>query len=229
MKNAAVSEEIHFTTNVFGWMAAGLMVSGFISFKLLQNYYLVQSITSNYIVLSALIIGQLGFVVWISFNLEKMASSNIGPLFLGFSILNGLLLPLIFQFFTENYIISTFFILAGMFLIMSAFGYFTKRNLTSRGNLLLLVFVGILLNVWLNVIGKYDQFQFITSCIAVAVFAGITAYDSKRIKEMNDKVGTDKSHQIAAVMGAFALYLDLYYLFLAIVFAVNKRDKKSGS
>lgn len=214
------TEPINFTAKVFSGMATGLFVSGLVAFKLLQNYSFIQLVTNNYIVLGALAVGQLGLVIWISLRLEKMTVPNAKLLFFGFSILNALFLPLIFQFFTQNLIISTFFLLSASFLAMSVFGYFTKQDLTTWRSLLLMIITGTVLDFLLNVLWSYDLFQLITSGIAVLVFAGITAYDSKRIKEMNDATG---------FKGAFALYLDFYYLFLALVLAVNQRDKKSSS
>lgn len=214
------TEPINFTAKVFSGMAAGLFVSGLVAFKLLQNYIFIQVITDNYVILGALALGQLGLVIWISLRLEKMTAPNVKLLFFGFSILNGLLLPLIFQFFTQNFIISTFFLLSAAFLAMSVFGHFTKLDLTTWRCVLLMISIGATLDVLLNFLWSYDLFQLITSGIAVIVFAGIIAYDSKKIKKMADTTG---------FKGAFVLYLDVYYLFLAIVAAVNKRDKKISS
>lgn len=214
------TEPINFTAKVFSGMAAGLFVSGVVAFKFVQNYIFIQAIMYNYVILGAWALGQLGTVIWISLRSEKMTTPNVKLLFFGFSIMNGLLLPLIFQFFTQNFIISTFFLLSATFLVMSVFGLFTKQDLTTWTNLFLLVCVGIVLDFLFNFLWSYDRFQLITSGIAVIVFAGIAAYDSKKIKKMADTAG---------FRGAFVLYLDVYYLFLAIVGAVNKREKKSSS
>ncbi len=226
MKNASIpaetkADETNFTSKVFGWTAVGLFFSGVIAFKLFQNYILVQTIISNYFILGVLVLGFIGFVFWISLNLDKWDFNKIRLFFFGFSILNGLILPLIFQFFTQNFIISTFFILAGMFGGMSAVGYFFKQNITSWKNLFFMIFLGIILNILLNYVWRNDQFQLISSGIFVLVFVGITAYSSKTIQEMNETHESPK----AIIMGAFALSLNLYYLFIAIVFEANKKTK----
>jgi uncharacterized protein len=221
MKNNQTIVEINFTTKVFGWVAVGFFVSGIIAFKLWQNFYLLQSIIENYFVLGALVLTFLGFVIWISLNMEQWVSNKIILFFFGFAILNGIILPLIFQFFTQNFILNTFFILAGMFGGMSVTGYFFKQDLTSSRNLFFMTFLGIILNILLNFIWRKDNFQLITSAIAIIVFVGITAYNSKRIKEYTAHFEPQK----AVIMSAFALYLDLYYLLLGIVFEANKKTK----
>jgi uncharacterized protein len=155
-------------------------------------------------------------------NLEKWDSNKIKLFFFGFALLNGIILPLIFQFFTQNTIVSTFFILAGMFGIMSALSYFTKQDLTSWTSLIIMVVIGIVLNVLLNFIWRKDNFQLITSAIAIFVFVGIVAYDSKRMKAFN----AHHEPQKAVIMGAFVLSLNLYYLFIALVMEANKGTRR---
>ena len=218
MKNNHTIVEINFTTKVFGWTAVGLFVSGIIAFKLFQNYYLVQTIMTNYFILGALVFGFIAFVIWVSLTMDKWDFNKIRVLFFAYSILNGIILPLIFQFFTQNFIISTFFILAGMFGGMSVLGYFTKQNLTSWTSLIIMVIIGVVLNILLNFVWRKDNFQLITSAIAVVVFVGITAYNTNIMNEFNKKYEPQK----AVIIGVFALSLNLYYLFIAIVFEANK-------
>lgn len=217
-------DETNIVTKVFGWVAAGLFVSGIVAFKLFQNYNLVQVIMENFIVFCFLALVHLGVVIWLSINIEKIDSSQITLFFFGFAVINGLMLPLIFQFFTQNFMISTFFILSAMFLVISIFGYFTKSDLTSWEYLILMLLVGVIIDILINLVWKNDRYQLITSAIAIAVFVGILAYDSKRIKEMNKN---DIPHKVI-IRGALTLSLDFYYLFIAIILAVNKRDKKSS-
>jgi uncharacterized protein len=222
MKNKPISNEIIFTTKIFGWVAVCLLVSGIMAFKLFQNYNLLQTIMSNYFVLGVLVLGFIGFVIWISLNIDKWDFNKIRLFFFGFAILNGLVLPLVFQFFIQNFIISTFFILAGMFGIMSTIGYFFKQNLLSVQSLILLTIIGIILNILLNFVWRNDQFQLIVSGITILVFVGITAYSSKTIQEINETHEPPK----AIIMGAFTLSLNLYYLFVFILFEANKSSKR---
>jgi uncharacterized protein len=222
MKNTSISEQIHFTSKVFGWATVGFFISGIIAYKLLQNFYLVQSILENYFILGALVLGFIGFVIWISLNMDKWDFNRIRLFFFGFAILNGIILPLIFHFFTQNFIISTFFILAGMFGAMGVLGYLTKQDLTSWTSLVIMAIVGIVLNVLLHFVWINDKFQLITSSIAILIFVGITAYSSKTIQEMNEIHEPQKTE----IMGAFALSLNLYYLFIALVLEANKGNRR---
>jgi uncharacterized protein len=219
------AEQISFITKSFGWMALGLFVSGFIAFKLMQNYALIQ-LLSNYVALGIWVVIHLGIVIWLSTNIKKMPSNQVTLYFIGFSILNGITIPSIFRLFTQNPFGNTFFILGGMFLIMYAFGYFTKRDLTAWSSLILMVLVGIGLNILVNIFWENDQFQLITSGIAIAVFVGLVVYDTSRIKEMSS---TENGINPSATLGAFALYLDLYFLLISIVFEANKSSKKINS
>jgi uncharacterized protein len=230
MENIFVSEEIKtvqtsFVTKSFAWMAVGLFISGITAFKLMQNYALTQFL-SNYAVLGIWVVLQLGLVIWLSLNIEKMPANQITPYFIGFSIMNGITIPSIFRLFTQNYFGNTFFILGIMFLIMFAFGHFTKRDLTAWSSLVFMFLVGIGLNIWVNMVWRNDQFQLITTGISIIVFVGIIIYDASRIKEMS---GSENNINQTSTLGAFALYLDLYYLLISIVFEANKGRTRISS
>jgi uncharacterized protein len=230
MKNMFISEEIKtiqisFVTKSFGWMAVGLFISGITAFKLMQNYALIQ-LLNNYLALGILIIIQLGLVIWLSLNIEKMPSNQVMLYFIGFAMLNGMTIPSIFRLFTQDSFGSTFFILGIMFLIMSVFGYFSKRDLTVWSSLILMVLIGIGLAICMNMIWRNDQFQLITTAISIIVFVGLVVCDTARIKEMSI---CEKNINPSASLGAFALYLDLYYLFIAMVLEANKGSRRGNS
>jgi uncharacterized protein len=227
MENKFISEEIKtvqigFVTKTFGWVSIGLIVSGITAFKLMQNYALLQ-LLSNYVALGILVIIQMGLVVWLSLNIKKMPSNQVTVFFIGFSILNGITIPSIFSLFTQNYFGNAFFILGIMFGAMWAFGNFTKRDLTIWSSLILMILVGIGLNIWVNMVWRNDLFQLITTGIFMAVFVGLVVYDTNRIKEMC--ISRNNINPTAS-LGAFALYLDLYYLLISIFFEANKESRK---
>jgi uncharacterized protein len=219
------AEQINFIAKSFGWMAFGLFVSGFIAFKLMQNYALIQ-LLSNYVVLGIWVVILMGVVIWLSSNIEKMPSNQVVLYFMAFSIMNGITIPSIFRLFTQSPFGNSFFILGGMFLLMCAFGYFTKRDLTAWSSLILMGFIGIGLDIWVNIVWRNDPFQLITSGIAIAVFVGLIVYDTTRIKDMSS---TENGMNPSATLGAFALYLDLYFLLISMVFEANKGSKKINS
>ncbi len=219
------AEQISFITKSFGWMSVGLLVSGITAFKLIQNYALVQFL-SNYVVLGILVFIHLGIVIWLSVTIKKIPSNQLTLHFIGFSVLNGISIPSIFILFTQNYFGNIFFILGGMFLLMFVFGYFTKRDLTTWSSLMLMALIGTGLDIWVNLSWRNDSFQLITSGIAIATFVGLVIYDTARIKEMCIAAnGINPSPS----MGAFALYLDLYYLLISIVIEANKMSRRINS
>jgi uncharacterized protein len=216
------AEQISFITKAFGWLSVGFFIGGFIAFKLSQNFYLIQ-LLSNYIALGILVIIQLALVIWLSINIEKMPSNQVTLYFIGFSVLNGIMIPSIFRLFTQNSFGNTFFILGAMFMIMFTFGYLTKRDLTAWSSLVLMIFVAMGLNILVNIFWRNDQFQLITSGVAIFVFLGLIIYDTSRIKEMSL---SDLHKNPSACLGAFALYLDLYYLLISMVLEENKGRRR---
>ena len=192
----------------------------------LRNSYVLIQFLSNYAVLGILVIIQIGLVIWLSLNIEKMPPNQVKLYFVGFSILNGITIPSIFRIITQSYFENTFFILGIMFGAMYAFGHLTKRDLTAWSSLVLMAFVGIGLNIWVNLVWRNDLFQFITTGVFIAVFVGLVVYDTNRVKEMSIPVNNINP---SASLGAFALYLDLYYLLISLVFEENKSSKKINS
>lgn len=230
MENIFISEEIKtvqisFVSKAFGWMAFGLFISGITALRLTHNYAFIL-ILSNFVALGILIIIQLGLVVWLSLNIEKMSSNHVTMYFIGFSIINGITIPSIFRLFSQSPFGSTFFILSGIFLAMSVVGYYKKRDLTALSSLVLMVSLGIGIDILVNIVWRNDLFQLIVTGISIAVFVGLVVYDSSRIKEMS--IDEYNIHSTAS-LGAFTLYLDLYFLLISIVFEANKGSKKINS
>ncbi|MCX6983568.1 MAG: Bax inhibitor-1/YccA family protein, partial [Lentisphaerae bacterium] len=111
-----------------------------------------------------------------------------------------------------------FFITAGTFGAMSAYGYFTKRDLTSIGNICFMALIGLIIATIVNIFWTNNMFSLIISCVGVLIFVGLTAYDTQKIKELGAKVDENsEAGRKGAVMGALALYLDFINLFLMLL------------
>ncbi len=137
----------------------------------------------------------------------------------------GLLFGLVFLLYTVASILTTFFATAGTFMIMSAYGYVTKRDLTSIGSLCFMGLIGIILGSLLNVFFVQSTFMYWTiTYIGIAVFIGLIAYDTQKIKNMARQgyFGESATRKIA-IMGALSLYLDFVNLFLLLIRIFGRR------
>ena len=125
--------------------------TGFIAFRTAQSEALLSLIFGNSILLIGLIIVELGIVFWMSRNIARISSNMAIGLFMLYSALNGLTLSVLLLVYTAASVASTFFITAGTFGLMSAYGYFTKKDLTSWGNLLFMALIGLIIASVVNI------------------------------------------------------------------------------
>jgi uncharacterized protein len=170
-----------------------------------------------------LLLGTLGLVFFVSFRIDRLQVGTALALFMLYASLLGLALSSIFLTYTGVSITRVFFISAASFGALSLWGYTTQRDLSGMGSFLMMGVVGIALAMLVNIFLKSTQLDFIISCIGVLCFAGLTAYDTQKVKEMYDvnEDGTITGRK--AVMGALSLYLDFINLFLFLLRLVGDR------
>jgi hypothetical protein len=136
---------------------------------------------------------------------------------------NGMTLSFIFLVYTTASISSTFFITAGVFGGMAAYGYFTKRDLTSWGSLLVMGLFGIILASIVNIFLHSETIYWAITYIGVIIFVGLTAYDTQKVKLMAESGGDEETRNKGAVLGALSLYLDFVLLFIYLLRIFGKR------
>jgi FtsH-binding integral membrane protein len=164
-----------------------------------------------------LFLGTLGIVFFMSFRINKLQASTALGLFMVYAGLLGLMLSSVFLAYTGGSITRTFFISAASFGALSLYGYTTQRDLSPVGSFLIMGLFGLILAMIVNLFLGSHGLDFAISAIGVLIFAGLTAWDTQRIKEMysvNDD-GTVAGRK--AVMGALSLYLDFINLFLFLL------------
>lgn len=164
-----------------------------------------------------LLFGTLGLVFFLSFRISRLQPSTALALFMAYAGLLGLMLSSIFLSYTGASITRTFFISAASFGALSLYGYSTQRDLSPIGSFLVMGLFGLILAMVVNIFLKSTGLEFAISAIGVLIFAGLTAWDTQKIKEMysaNDD-GTVTGRK--AVMGALTLYLDFINLFLFLL------------
>lgn len=217
-------EHTDFITKVYGWMTLALFLSGMTSVWVAFTPSVLSLIFDNRLIFYGLLILQLGMVLYLSFLVKKISAFNAILAFIAYSIVTGLTLSVIFLVYTLASIIATFFITAVVFGIMSAYGYFTKRDLTTMGNLLLMALLGLIVASIANLFLFNEILDWIITYAGVVIFVGLTAYDTQKIKDGNiiGNAGTDEDKK-EAIMGALTLYLDFINLFLKLLRIFGKR------
>ncbi|MCY4048384.1 MAG: Bax inhibitor-1/YccA family protein, partial [Hyphomicrobiales bacterium] len=171
-----------------------------------------------------LILSPLAMVLVLSFGINRLAPSTARLLFFVYAAMVGVSLATIFVVYSAESISRVFFITAAAFGGLSLYGYTTKRNLSAFGSFLFMGLIGILIAMVVNWFLQSSALQFVISVCGVLVFAGLTAYDTQKIKEM---YLADDHPDIAgrkSVMGALALYLDFINLFLFLLHLFGRRE-----
>jgi FtsH-binding integral membrane protein len=220
-------EERSFITKVYGWMSFALIITGLVAMVTASSPMALSIVLGNRIIFFALIISELLLVGYLSIAVRTMSVPAAIVTFILYSALNGLTLSVIFLVYTEGSIASTFFITAGTFGVMSLYGYFTKRDLTSMGNLCMMALFGIIIASVVNIFFHSPAVYWISTYVGIIVFVGLTAYDTQKIKKLNiiGNEGTDEDKK-EAIMGALTLYLDFINLFLMLlrIFGQKRRN-----
>ena len=153
----------------------------------------------------------------VSSHLQKMSAEAATASFIIYSALNGVTFSLLLLIYTGASIASTFMITALTFGAMSAYGYFTKRDLTSMGSYLRMALFGLIIASVINIFWANGTMYWIISYVGVLLFVGLTAYDTQKIKRMGASVEGVQTTQKVAIMGALMLYLDFINLFLMLL------------
>lgn len=214
-----------FINKVYGWMALALAITGFVALRTASSETMINLIAGNQILFFGIILAELGLVFWLSRSIESMNASKAIGLFLLYSALNGLTFSILFLVYTAGSIASTFFITAGTFGVMSAYGYFTKKDLTSIGNIAFMGLIGIIIATVVNIFWHNEILYWAVTYIGVLVFVALTAYDTQKIKKMSLEMDVESEEgSKGAIMGALTLYLDFInmFIFLLRIFGSRK-------
>lgn len=208
---------------VFLWMSIGLGITGLAAYGALANG-LAYTIATSQGLFFGLIIAELALVFGLSRFIDRMSFTIATALFGLYSALNGLTMSFIFLVYTESSIATTFFVTAGTFGAMAAYGYFTKKDLSSWGSLLFMALIGLIIASVVNIFLGNSILSLIISAVGVLIFVGLTAYDVQKIKMLFAGVHEDSDEvKKVSVLGALTLYLDFVNLFLYLLRLLGSR------
>ena len=220
--SVAEIEERTFIGRVYRWMGLGLLLTAITAYFVVNSNF-VYTLAENSILFFGLIIAELGLVIFLSARIQKMSAEAATASFIIYSILNGVTLSLILLVYTGASIASTFMTTALTFGAMSAYGYFTKRDLSTMGSYLQMALIGLIIASVINIFWANGTMYWIISYVGVLLFVGLTAYDTQKIKKMGAVVEGVQTTQKMAIMGALMLYLDFINLFLMLLRILGDR------
>jgi len=207
---------------VYNYMASALVLTGIVAMLASSSPSLMQAVHGTglrWLVMLA----PFGFILALSFGLQKMKTSTVQALFWAFAGVMGLSLSYIFLAYTGASITRVFFITAGTFGGMSLYGYTTKRDLTGFGSFLIMGLIGLIIAMVVNIFLQSTMLHFIISAAGVLIFVGLTAYDTQKIKLIYSEADAQDTMTKKAIMGATTLYLDFINLFIMLLRLFGER------
>jgi FtsH-binding integral membrane protein len=216
---------------VYNLMAMGLAITGLAAYGTFAMAVDGNQLTAfgqaiffsplRYVVMLA----PLAMVFFLSFRIHALSVAAAQTSFWIYAGLMGLSLSSIFLVYTQQSITQTFFVTAASFGALSLFGYTTKRDLSAMGSFLIMGLFGLLIASLVNIFLASSALNFAISAVGVLVFAGLTAWDTQRIKESYYEADSTDMAGRKAIMGALQLYLDFINLFLFLLrFMGSSRD-----
>jgi hypothetical protein len=210
---------------IYNYMSAALALTGIVAwFGASSGIYV--SLASTPLIF-VIMLAPLGVVLYFASRINNMTVSRAQSVFWVFAGLMGLSLSYIFLAYTGTAIFQTFFITAGAFAGLSIWGYTTKKDLSAMGTFLIMGLIGIIIASVVNMFIGSAQLHFIVSVLGVIIFAGLTAWDTQKLKrdwinrvQHSGEAVAEKS----AIMGALTLYLDFINLFLFLLQFMGRRN-----
>lgn len=214
-----------FMAQVYGWMTVGLLLTAFVALYVASSATLIEMIFTNKIFFFGLIIAQLALVFILSGMVHKMSGALATTLFMLYSALTGVTISSVLIVYTYSSVASTFFICAAMFGALSVYGYTTKRSLTGMGSFLFMGLIGIIIASIVNIFMQSSMMSMVISYAGVLIFAGLTAYDTQKLKDMGSEINQEDKENMRrySIMGALTLYLDFINLFLMLLRILGDR------
>jgi uncharacterized protein len=217
-----------FMASVYRWMAFGLALTGIVAYAVTSTPGLsaafYQEAEGRVVGVTGLfwIVGIVELaLVWLFVPaIQRISLGAAVAMFLSYCALSGVTFSVYLRVYTATSVASTLFITGGAFFGLSVYGTVTKRNLEAWRSFLFIGLIGLILASVVNIFLRSNAVEFVMSCAGVLIFAGLTAYDTQRLRAMGEQ--GEERH---ALVGALALYLDFVNLFLFLLrFMGRRRD-----
>jgi FtsH-binding integral membrane protein len=206
----------------YRWMTLGLATTGVVALGVAHSPALVEALLQNRILFYGMLFAQLGLVMAFSSMAVRVSTAAAALMFFAYAALTGVTFSTLFLVYTASSIAGTFFVTAGAFAGLSVFGAATKRDLSAIGRFGLFAIIGIVLASLVNMFLRSSGLDWLISVVGVLLFAGLTAYDTQRLKELFRSGGSGAN---LPLVGALTLYLDFINMFLFLLRFLGDRRR----
>ncbi len=211
---------------VYGLMSFAMVITGLVAFFVGTNDALIATIFGSplkWVVMFA----PLAVVFGLGAAINRISENAARAVFFGFAALMGLSLSFIFAIYTGISIANTFFVTAIAFAGLSLWGYTTKKDISGWGSFLIMGVIGLIVAMVVNIFLQSAAIEFAVSALGVLIFAGLTAYDTQKIKSTYLQMahsGQTEWLGKSAIMGALNLYLDFLNMFMFLLHFMGARE-----
>lgn len=213
-----------FFAGIYGWMSGALAITAITAYTIASRADFIQYLATHPLILIALFVAQIGLVIILNSMLYTLSLLTAVMLFSLYAALMGVTFSSIFVIYTTASITTTFLISAGMFAATGAYGYFTKKDLTSIGSISIMLLFGLIIGGVVNFFMQSKMMELLISGAGVIIFTLLTAYDMQKLKVLSQKLHADhETINKVALIGALILYLDFINLFLFMLRLMGNR------
>ena len=211
--------------SIYNYMASGVLLTGVVALLVASNPALLGLFYAENARggLSPTILGwvamlsPLAMILVMNFGVNRLSETALKACFWGFAALIGVSMSTIFIRYTGASIAQTFFVTAAAYGALSLYGYTTKRDLSAMGKFLMMGLIGLIIAMIANMFIQSSPMQLIINVVGVLIFAGLTAYDTQRLKEMYYQIQGSEFVGKSAVLGALTLYLNFINMFTLLM------------
>lgn len=208
--------------SIYNYMVSGVLLTGVVAMLMARSGMTLQLVQSPLMWVVAL--SPLAIVFAMSFGANRFSKTTLQAMFWGFATLMGMSLSTIFLRFTGESIAATFFATSAAFAGLSLFGYTTKKDLSGWGSFLIMGVVGLIVAMVINIFLQSPALMYAVSFIGVLIFAGLTAYDTQRLKQEYAYLRGTEFAGKAIILGALSLYLDFINMFQFLLSFMGSQD-----
>ncbi len=213
-----------FLNRVFLWMTAGLLVTAAVATGVASSPAIINLVHGNPMIFFGLFIVQIAMVFGLSLGIGKLSPAVATAIFMLYAVINGVTLSGIVLAYTGESIATTFFVTAGTFGAMAAYGYTTKRDLSGLGSIAVMALIGLLIASVVNIFLANSTLYWILTYAGVLIFVALTAWDVQKLKRIGTQIQDETSAGRMAILGALTLYLDFINLFLYMLRILGRRN-----
>ena len=228
-EQAVIDEGLRsYMLGIYNYMAIGVAVTGGVAMAM-ANWVAANPAIGQTLYQSPLrwviMLAPLAFVMVLSFGINKLSVTAAQAIFWTFAAVMGVSISWIFLVYTGGSIAQTFFITAASFGALSLWGYTTKRDISGWGSFLFMGVIGLILASIVNIFLQSSALMFAVNVLGVLIFAGLTAYDTQRLKHTYDMVAHDATMMAkSSIMGALSLYLNFVNMFMFLLSFLGNRE-----